>query len=256
MIGPRSGRSTLQQLQMGEGKSSVIVPLVAAHLSNGKALVRVIVLKPLVPQMFRILARRLSGLAQRRIYYMPVSRDMKINDAQLRDLQKLWEECVKCRGVLIAQPEHVLSFKLMVAEHNTRFADTPETPSQSFARSLLKSAKWLSSYSRDILDESDEILRVKYQVIYTMGLQEAIYDHPNRWLTNQSVLSRVRKHIPAITRRFPDDITVEESKEGFPPRLRSIGAPAISALVNAIVKDALDGKLITCPQLSHLSASS
>ena len=253
MIGPRSGRSTLQQLQMGEGKSSVIVPLVAAHLSNGKALARVIVLKPLVPQMFRILARRLSGLTQRRIYYMPVSRDMKINDARLRGLQKLWEECVKCRGVLIAQPEHVLSFKLMVAEHNIRFADTPETPSQSFARLLLKSAKWLSSYSRDILDESDEILRVKYQVIYTMGLQEAIYDHPNRWLTNQSILSRVRKHIPAITRRFPDDITVEESKEGFPPRLRSIGTSAISALVNAIVKDALDGKLITCPQLSHLS---
>ena len=253
MIEPQSGRSTLKQLQMGEGKSSVIVPLVAAHLSNGAALVRVIVPKPLVSQMFRLLARRLSGLAQRRIYYMPISRNMKIDTKQLHDLRVLWEECVQCRGALIAQPEHILSFKLMVADHHVRLTKTPRTPPPSVAPLLLNLEKWLSSHSRDILDESDEILRVKYQVVYTMGLQEAIYDYPSRWLTIQCVLSRVRRHIPTITEGFPGDITVEQGNEDLFPRIRSIGAFAMRALINAIVEDALDGELITCPQLSRLS---
>lgn len=253
MIEPQSGGSTLQQLQMGEGKSSVIVPLIAANLSNESTLVRVIVLKPLVPQMFRILARRLSGLAQRRIYYTPISRGMKTSVAQLRDLQMLWEECVRCHGILIAQPEHILSFKLMVADHSIRHTDTPGTPSHSIARLLLNLSQWLESHSRDILDESDEILRVRYQVVYTVGLQEAIYDHPNRWLTTQCVLSRVCIHIPEITKSFPGDITIQEGNETLFPRIRSIGPPAIHALIRAIVEDALKGEIITCPQLSRLS---
>lgn len=203
--------------------------------------------------MFRIMVRRLSGLAQRRIYYMPISRSTKIDVDYLRDLQRLWEECVRDHGVLIAQPEHILSFKLMAADHNIRLANTARSHSPSIARSLLESAKWLWSNSRDILDESDEILRVRYQVIYTMGLQAPTYDHPNRWLTTQCVLTRVRRRIPEISRMFPDDITAEDSNKGRFPRLRSIGADATRALIDAIVEDALNGELSTCPQLSHLS---
>jgi len=253
MIKPQSGRSTLQQLQMGEGKSSVIVPLVAAYLSNGEALVRLIVPKALVSQMFRILARRLSGLAQRRIYYMPISRSMKIDGDQLRNLQTLWQECVQCRGVLIAQPDHILSFKLMVADHNIQLANARPIPPTSIARPLLDLERWLWRYSRDILDESDEILRVRYQVIYTAGFQEPMYDHPYRWLTTQCVLFRVRIHIPMITEQFLDDITVEKGNDGLFPRLRSIGASATGALVDALAEDALNGELTTCPRLSHLS---
>lgn len=42
---PSSGHNAVMQLNMGEGKSSVIVPIVAVHLADGSRLVRVIVTK-------------------------------------------------------------------------------------------------------------------------------------------------------------------------------------------------------------------
>ena len=47
MITPSSSQNTVLQLNMGEGKSHVIVPLVAVALADSHKLVRVVVLKPL-----------------------------------------------------------------------------------------------------------------------------------------------------------------------------------------------------------------
>ncbi|KAK0446443.1 uncharacterized protein EV420DRAFT_1570635 [Desarmillaria tabescens] len=68
---------------MGEGKSSVIIPMAAAALAQGKALVRVVVLKPLTNQMFQLLVERLSGLLNRRIFYMPFSRQLDIGPERI-----------------------------------------------------------------------------------------------------------------------------------------------------------------------------
>jgi hypothetical protein len=62
MIAPQSGSNTIMQLNMGLGKSSVIVPIVAATLANGKMLSRVVVLRALFEQMFVLLKSRLGGL--------------------------------------------------------------------------------------------------------------------------------------------------------------------------------------------------
>lgn len=80
IMSPRSGENTLTQINMGEGKSSVIIPIAAAALSNGKQLVRVIVPKVLTIQMFELLVSRLGGLADRPIYYLPFSRTPKYYD--------------------------------------------------------------------------------------------------------------------------------------------------------------------------------
>ena len=55
MISPSCGRSASFQLNMGEGKSSVIVPFVAASLADGSNLARIVTLKPLSNQMFQLL---------------------------------------------------------------------------------------------------------------------------------------------------------------------------------------------------------
>jgi hypothetical protein len=59
MISPSSGRNSIMQLNMGLGKSSVIVPLVAAALADGTQIVRVVVLKSLSTQMFQLLLNKL-----------------------------------------------------------------------------------------------------------------------------------------------------------------------------------------------------
>jgi hypothetical protein len=62
---------------MGEGKSSVIIPIVAIALANGKQLAHLIVAKPQSKQMLQILASKVGGLLNRRIYHVPLSRSLK-----------------------------------------------------------------------------------------------------------------------------------------------------------------------------------
>jgi len=87
MISPTSKRNICLQLNMGEGKSSVILPLVASTLASGSDLVRVVTLKPLSNQMFELLVSRLAGLANRPIFYVPVSRSLCLNTPLIRTIR-------------------------------------------------------------------------------------------------------------------------------------------------------------------------
>jgi hypothetical protein len=156
MIQPTAGRNVCVQLNMGEGKSSVILPMVLATLADGEALARAVVLKPLSAQMFRLLVERLAGLMNRRIFYLPFSRQVVINQENLQDIEDLFNSCVSARGVLIVQPEHILSLKLMSIDRLTT-ASSPEE--LDLANRLRRLERYLADASRDVLDESDEILR-------------------------------------------------------------------------------------------------
>ncbi|CAF5009351.1 unnamed protein product, partial [Rotaria socialis] len=59
-------------------------------------------------------------------------------------------------------------------------------------RSMLTVQRWLKNYARDVLDESDEILHVKYQLIYTVGGQQQVDAGEERWKTIQSILNLVK----------------------------------------------------------------
>jgi hypothetical protein len=39
---------------------------------------------------------------------------------------------------------------------------------------MIQTQDWLRAHSRDILDESDEILSVRFELVYTMGVQRPI----------------------------------------------------------------------------------
>ena len=135
IMSPRSGENTVMQVNMGEGKSSVIIPIAAAALADGKQLVRVIVPKALTVQMFDLLVARLGGLTNRPIYHLPFSRSPEYDglrsviSLQIDDLQKLMSQCMAERGILLAQPEHVVSLKLMCVEEQTSKAKLMTDPS-------------------------------------------------------------------------------------------------------------------------------
>jgi hypothetical protein len=126
IMSPRSGENTVMQVNMGEGKSSVIIPIAAAALADGKQLVRVIVPKALTVQMFELLVARLGGLTNRPIYHLPFSRtpeysiDGKVISLQIDNLHKLMSQCMAEHGILLVQPEHVVSLKLMNVEEQLR----------------------------------------------------------------------------------------------------------------------------------------
>ncbi|KAH9009784.1 hypothetical protein EDB84DRAFT_1163543, partial [Lactarius hengduanensis] len=90
MIFPTCQRSASFQLNMGEGKSSVIVPLVAATLADGSNLARIVTLKPLSNQMYQLLLSRLSDLADRRIFYVPFSRNVEMSASVVQSISTLY----------------------------------------------------------------------------------------------------------------------------------------------------------------------
>ncbi|KAF3920498.1 hypothetical protein ABW20_dc0107733 [Dactylellina cionopaga] len=179
--------NAVMQLNMGEGKSAVIVPAVVAALADTTRLVRSIVLKPLSKQMFQILVQRLGGLCDRRIYFLPFSRSLNLSTSDIKNIRNLYEYCMRNGSILLALPEHILSFKLMGLEK--LIAKKTE-----LSRPLIAAQKWLDENTRDVLDESDEILHIRYQLIYTMGQQQILEGGQDRWTIIQEVLDLVQEN--------------------------------------------------------------
>ncbi|KAI5991231.1 hypothetical protein EDD15DRAFT_2449545 [Pisolithus albus] len=238
MIAPRSGRNTVLQLNMGEGKSSVIVPAIASVLADGNQLVRVVVPKALASQMFHLLVHRLGGLVNRRVFYLPFSRSLQIGRSEAKAIQEILKQCVRDRGILVVQPEHILSFKLLSVEK--QLGDTTDVDKE-----LLQTQRWLHSYARDILDESDEILHVRNQLIYAVGSQRPLEGSPTRWSTTQQLLHLVKKHAPTLNAEFPLGVEYEQrhGSRAF-PHIRILHRDAGDELISRTAQDVMDGRLL------------
>ncbi|KAG1816755.1 uncharacterized protein BJ212DRAFT_172723 [Suillus subaureus] len=221
---------------MGEGKSYVIVPLAAAALFDGHRLVRVIVLKSLSVQVFQLLVERLSGLAQRRIFYIPFSRALSTDSSKVQMYRDLMQEYMDAKGILVVQPDYILSFHLMAVDRQL-------SPKNHTAQNMLQAQLWLDDHTRDILDESDEILHVRYQLVYTVGLQISLQSHPERWTTTQQVLSLVAKHAARLMNEFHSRSEVSIREHGGFPFVRVLHPTVGEALVQWIVDDVIDGAL-------------
>ena len=242
MISPTCRRNASFQLNMGEGKSSVIVPFVATALADGSKLARIVTLKPLSNQMYQLLVSRLSDLADRRIFYAPFSRNLHMSTSVVQNISTLYRRCVDGGGVLVVQPEHILSQKLMCI--NTLLASSNDSEKLTIAHELKDLQGWLGEVSRDVLDESDEILHVRYQLIYTAGEQMPVEDHPNRWSTTQQVFSRLRAHASRLHGSFPKAFELDQTQKGF-PMMRILSKEVCHQVSSLIVDDALGGALST-----------
>ncbi|KAI0290847.1 hypothetical protein B0F90DRAFT_1913825 [Multifurca ochricompacta] len=244
MISPGSKRNISLQLNMGEGKSSVIVPFVASSLASGSNLVRIVTLKPLSNQMFQLLTSRLSFLANRPIFYVPFSRSLCMSIPLIQTIRDLYKRCVAEGGVLVVQPEHILSQKLMHID--TVLTSTGNREKRAIAHDLGALQDWVTEASRDVLDESDEILHVRYQLVYTAGKQMPVDDHPSRWTTIQQVLSRLRAHASQLHASYPKRFELDQTQKEFP--IMRILDHAISQKISSlIVDDALSGALFNLP---------
>ncbi|RYC61027.1 hypothetical protein CHU98_g5182 [Xylaria longipes] len=237
MINPRSYCNSVLQLNMGEGKSSVIVPMVAAELADRSQLARVIVAKPQSKQMAQMLTSKLGGLLDRRVYYMPFSRALKVNSTALADtIDKMMRNCRNNGGVLLVQPEHLLSFQLMGIECYCG----ESTCKQAVAESFIRLQDFSDNSSRDIVDESDENFSPKFELIYTMGSQRSIELSPARWICMQQVLSSVRSLAADIADELPNSIEADPRNEGGFPRVRILKGDAGELLVKSIARRICD----------------
>ncbi|TVY45523.1 hypothetical protein LOCC1_G005368 [Lachnellula occidentalis] len=251
MIAPQSGSNSIMQLNMGLGKSSVIVPIVAATLADQTKLARVVVLKSLSEQMFQLLVSKLGGLIGRRIYRLPISRSLAPSWDTANLIQKTYEECMARGGVLLVQPESLLSFELLGIDHllcqelnpEVNLAPSKSSPKKSqepsmyeIGKVMVQTQQWLYQHARDILDESDEILSVRFELIYTLGIQQNIQFSPDRWSIIQRVLGVLSETARTVLNEFPQGLEVIEGSPGAFPRIRILQDAAGKYLLNKVAQ--------------------
>ncbi|QPH02366.1 hypothetical protein C2857_006575 [Epichloe festucae Fl1] len=180
VMSPRDAKNSILQLNMGEGKSSVIIPIMAASLTSGSNLVCVIASKPQAEQMFELLRNRLGGLLNRPIFVMPLSRSIRLTEAVARHLRDRLYECRESRGVLFLQPEHMLSLFLMASDSEAKHGPAVK-------EILFEITAFLHKHCREIMDESDEIFSPKFELVYPLGKQQSV----DFALERQSIITQI-----------------------------------------------------------------
>ncbi|KAI3549226.1 hypothetical protein CABS03_12069 [Colletotrichum abscissum] len=233
-ISPASGCNSVLQMNMGQGKTSCIIPMVAAALADTKTLVRVVVPKALLLQTAQLLEARLGGLLNRQVRHIPFSRRTPTQENLIRAYHKVHRTIMKQAGVMVCQPEHNLSFMLSGLQ---RMVDNrmPE------AGPMINVQSWLRTRCRDILDESDYTLAVRTQLIYPSGSQMTVDGHPHRWQVAQDLLRLVDRHLYALAHQFPNSIEVIRRSGGGFPLLFFLRTDVEEALVKLLTSDVLRG---------------
>ncbi|CAF1260892.1 unnamed protein product [Rotaria sp. Silwood1] len=230
-------KNLVMQMNMGEGKTSVILPMLAASLaSSNSSLVRIVVLKSLFPTNYQSLRCKLGGLLNRRIFPFLCRRDMDFNDKQINHIYNRFKQGLYNCDIILTSPEDILSFDLLTIDKCRR-------NEFNVGHCMLTVQRWLKSFARDVLDESDEILHVKYQLVYTVGNQQNVDGGAERWNIIQIILHLVKKHAISISKRFNEQVCYK-----FPPRksafpeFRLQSQQPYSLLCEIVANDWLDQK--------------
>ncbi|KAH8434444.1 DUF3638 and DUF3645 domain-containing protein [Aspergillus melleus] len=206
-IDPDTSGNAVLQLNMGEGKTSVITPLVVLALARSGQLPRVIVLKPLLRQSVNLLTQ-LGSMLNRPVYHVPFSRDTPLDEALMEGLEGIFRECQARQGILITLPEHILSFRLVGQDLASR--------GLSLAERAIKLETWLQQTCRNVIDESDEVLDPKFQLIYTVGHQQTMDGHSDRWEVTQALLDLVEQQAMELQRDDPTCIAIAHHGVRYP----------------------------------------
>ncbi|KAI2636101.1 hypothetical protein GGS21DRAFT_543015 [Xylaria nigripes] len=209
MIIPESKQNSVVQMNMGKGKTSCIMPIVAAFLANGKNLVRLIVPKELLTQTAQVMQSRLGSLVGREVRHIPFSRKTSTTPEMLALYTHHHQQTRTAGGLILTSHEHVLSYKL--GGWQSLADDKLEV-----AAKMISFQRWLDDHCRDVLDECDFTLSVKTQLNYPGGRELDVDGHPFRWKVAQDLLALAASYIPVLRRDFPLGVQVMERSGSFP----------------------------------------
>ena len=214
--------------------------MVAAVLANTKMLLRVVVPKPLLIQTAQLLHARLGGLLGREIRHIPFSRKSSTDQARIGTFYELHNEMLKSSGIMLALPEHILSFNLSGLQRlsDGRIAE---------AKPMAKVQAWFKKICRDVLDESDFTLAVRTQLIYPSGAQTVVDGYPHRWETAQAVLHLVESHLCTLGLKFPQSLEIFRRSLGGFPVLYFLRNDVEDALIALLVKDVCSERTSVIP---------
>ncbi|CAN0036131.1 unnamed protein product, partial [Scytosiphon promiscuus] len=233
------------QLNMGEGKTRVILPLLLLHWavsSRDAAVVRLHFLSALISEGYEFLHHSLTGsLLQRKLFLMPFNRDVQLTQTEAQAMRGCLERCRREGGALLVTPEHRQSLYLKGLELR---GTSPDVSSEITAMESMPFT--------DVFDESDELLHHRRQLIYAVGGLQKLPAQAERAQAVQALL-RVVKHRekhPRLACLLSDrKIAVEEvspCSEQF-DQLRLVAGHALDAKYPALQRELLHAVLSDPP---------
>eukprot|EP00004_Rigifila_ramosa_P012322 TRINITY_DN2661_c0_g1_i9.p1 TRINITY_DN2661_c0_g1~~TRINITY_DN2661_c0_g1_i9.p1 ORF type:complete len:2974 (-),score=547.90 TRINITY_DN2661_c0_g1_i9:92-7951(-) len=188
---PEAGR--IEQLNMGEGKTRVIVPMLILAWADGRRCVRLHFLPRLLADGFDDLHRYLTASELHvKLAQLPFHRDVDLtvqHRAQL--LVQSVEAIVSSRGALVVAPEHRLSSHLKALELRLlKLGGSASSDKLEYQVALACLRKLEHDFVYyDIFDESDAVLSYRYQLIYAAGSAAELPDLLSRCSAIECVLS-------------------------------------------------------------------
>lgn len=172
--------------------------------------------------------------------HIPFSRRTPTGLDTTKALQELLESVQQSSGILLALPEHLLSFRLSGLQ---RLSDGRIEE----AKEMINTQHWISQHARDVIDECDSILALRTQLIYPSGSQKAVDGHPVRWHIFECLLHLVDGHVEGLQMRYPQSIEIVRRQYGGYPAVFFLRKDVESALVNVLVDDIVKGRTSIFP---------
>jgi len=155
---------TMVQLNMGLGKTRVLVPMLVMQELDEKHLIRLSVLPAILHEAVEFYRKTLTASALCiNLYTMPFHRNVGLDAETSEALTDEIQSCIKNNGFLVLAPRHRNSLLLKQYDHNVS------------VKGLKKYPVW------DLIDESDAILHYDFQLVYALGSQVPLPDGPSRW---------------------------------------------------------------------------
>ncbi|KAJ9453254.1 hypothetical protein DIPPA_05970 [Diplonema papillatum] len=169
----------IMQLNMGLGKTRVVLPIVLLHLTQEKVrMVRVFFLTPLLREGLDFMRRTLTAsLFRIPVLELPFERTTQVDATMLRSYRLALERCRDLHGFVAVTPEFVLSLALKKREAQLQGGDLY----RAFEKHT--TIDYLS-----ILDESDALLHPKYELVYAMGDAAPLSSGQSRWEAAHALL--------------------------------------------------------------------
>ncbi|KAM0344968.1 hypothetical protein ACHAPU_007102 [Fusarium lateritium] len=235
IISPVSASNSVLQMNMGQGKTSCIMPMAVAVLADRNRLCRLVVPRSLLLQTAQVIQSRIGGLLGRVVRHVPFSRRSPMQLKSINLFQTLHKDIRDSGGVMLCLPEHIMSFKLSGLQ---QLADGQLL----WAKRMIDIQRWLERSCRDVLDESDFTLSTKTQLIYPSGTPTTVDGHPQRWQVIEELLSLVEGHVTDLQSRFGGGIEIMRRHEGY-PILHFLRVEVEKSLNSLLIDDVCAGRL-------------
>eukprot|EP00808_Paulinella_micropora_P015456 g71669.t1 len=157
-----SGRSKVKQMIMGAGKTTVVAPLLALILADGKSLVLSVVPRALLEMSRKRMRETFASIMQKRVYTLSFDRSTVVGPTAFQTLQN----AIRNRGIVATTPTAVKSIMLSFIEslQTLRSADRVAQLSSQEANNLRIHTQELGKILRlfrdgvMLLDEVDLLL--------------------------------------------------------------------------------------------------